>query len=120
MILSLVLSKIKFRSRVISAALPTCPSHLSAAEAGLLDLARADWHRLMRVNFTWILIILDDLTNERPHGVCRGTVLPCSTYAFGQCQSPPSWHIMFSWVRYFAVSCVVVRRCREGGVKKLG
>jgi hypothetical protein len=39
-------------------------------QQGLSDLACEDWHRLMRVNFTWILIILDDLTNERPHGVC--------------------------------------------------
>lgn len=72
MILSLVLSKIKFRSRIISAAPPTHQGHSrTAAVAGLSDLARGgDWHRLMRVNFTWILVILDDLTNERPHGVC--------------------------------------------------
>lgn len=71
MILSLVLSKIKFQSRIISAAPPTRQGPLrDAAAAGLSDLVRGDWHRLMRVNFTWILIILDDLTNERPHGAC--------------------------------------------------
>lgn len=68
MILSLVLSKIKFLSRIISAAPPTCQCYSRTAAAGISSLARGDWHRLMRVNFTWILIILDDMTNERPHG----------------------------------------------------
>lgn len=58
MILSLVLSKIKFLSRIISAAPPTRQDDLrTAAAAGISSLARGDWHRLMRVNFTWILII---------------------------------------------------------------
>lgn len=68
MILSLVLSKIKFQGRIISAAPPTRPGYLRTAAAGTSSLAPGDWHRLMRVNFTWILIILDDMTNERPHG----------------------------------------------------
>lgn len=68
MILSLVLSKIKFLSRIISAAPPTRQGCSSTAAAAVSGLARGDWHRLMRVNFTWILIILDDVTNERSHG----------------------------------------------------